>query len=88
MAKNHLEWVSMLLKTVLTHLKVFRRMNKKHFDNKPRLARVSDREWQEATESVKQLVKWRLFGNKLSSGAHSESVRGMPAEDYYVGEAV
>lgn len=47
-----------------------------------------DKEWQDATESVKQLVKWRLSGSKQCSGAHSENVLGMPAVDYYVGEAI
>ena len=63
-------------------------MKKQKFDNKPRLARVTNKEWQDATESVKQLITWRLFGGKQRSGAHSEMVLGMPAVDHYVGEAV
>ena len=63
-------------------------MEKKKFDNKLRLARVTNKEWLDATKSVKQLITWRLFGSKQCSGAHSEMVLGMPAEDYYVGEAV
>lgn len=61
---------------------------KKIINNGPKFDRLTDREWQEATNSVKQLVKWRLNGSKTCSGAHSESVLGMPAEDYYVGEAI
>lgn len=63
-------------------------MKKQKFDNKPRLARVTNKEWLDATESVKRLITWRLFGGKQCSGAHSEMVLGMPAPDYYVGEAV
>ena len=99
MAKNRLDWVSMLLKEVTcvraTTLRnqfyyklnqIFATMQKKQFNNRPKFERLSDKEWQEATNSVKQLVKWRLSGSKTCSGAHSESVLGMPAEDYYVGE--
>ena len=63
-------------------------MEKKTFDNKPRLARVTNKEWLAATESVKRLITWRLFGGKQQSGAHSEMVLGLPAVDYYLGEAV
>lgn len=63
-------------------------MKKKEFDNGPKFRRLTDQEWLEATNSVKQLVKWRLGGSKQQSGAHSESMLGMPAEDYYVGEAI
>ena len=97
--KNRLDWVSMLLKEVTcaraTKLRnqfyyklnqYFATMQKKQFNNRPKFERLSDEEWQEATNSVKQLVKWRLSGSKTCSGAHSESVLGMPAEDYYVGE--
>ena len=55
---------------------------------KARLAKVSNQEWNDALEEVKRLVNWRLFGSKADSGAHSEMVLGMPAVDYYVGEAV
>jgi hypothetical protein len=63
-------------------------MQKKEINNRPKFERLTDKEWQEATESVKQLVKWRLSGSKQCSGAHSENVLGMPAEDYYVGSVV
>ena len=66
----------------------FKTMKKKQFDNRPKFDRLTDKEWLEATNSVKQLVKWRLGGSKTCSGAHSENVLGMPAEDYYVGEAI
>lgn len=61
---------------------------KKTINNGPKFDRLTDREWQEATNSVKQLVKWRLSGSKTCSGAHGESVLGMAAEDYYEGEAI
>ena len=74
---------------ILIHLiQFFKTMKKKQFDNRPKFDRLTDKEWQEATNSVKQLVKWRLSGSKQCSGAHSENVLGMPAEDYYVGEAI
>jgi len=63
-------------------------MTKKTINNGPKFDRLTDQEWQEATESVKKLVKWRLNGSKQSTGAHSESILGMPAPDYYVGEAI
>lgn len=63
-------------------------MEKKKFDNKPRLSRVSDKEWLKAMEAVKRLITWRLFGSKQCSGAHSEMLLGMNAVDYYLGEAV
>ena len=63
-------------------------MQKKGINNRPKFDRLTDKEWLEATNSVKQLVKWRLGGSKQCSGAHSENVLGMPAEDYYVGEAI
>lgn len=63
-------------------------MKKKTINNGPKFERLSDEEWQEATQSVKQLVKWRLGGSKQCSGAHSESILGMPAVDFYVGEAI
>lgn len=99
MAKNRRDWVSMLLKEVTcaraTILKqLYYKLNqffatmKKIINNGPKFDRLTDRECQEATNSVKQLVKWRLSGSKTCSGAHSESVLGMPAEDYYVGEAI
>lgn len=73
---------------VQIHLQLFFKMKKQKFDNKARLGKVSNKEWLEATESVKRLITWRLFGSKQCSGAHSESILGMPAEDYYVGEAI
>ena len=39
-------------------------MEKKTFDTTPRLARVTNKEWLAATESVKRLITWRLFGGK------------------------
>ena len=68
--------------------KSFSHHEKKIIDNRPKFDRLTDKEWQDATESVKQLVKWRLNGSKQCSGAHSESTLGMPAVDYYVGEAI
>lgn len=100
MAKNRLDWVSMLLKEVtcarattseinfITNSIIFFATMKKIINNGPNFDRLSDEEWQTATNSVKQLVKWRLGGSKTCSGAHSENVLGMPAEDYYVGEAI
>ena len=41
---------------------------KKIINNGPKFDRLTDREWQEATNSVKQLVKWRLNGSKTCSG--------------------
>lgn len=64
-------------------------MEKKKFDNMPRLARVGNKEWQDAIDQVKRLIDWRLYGSKANgSGAHSETVLGMPAVDHYLGEAV
>lgn len=102
MAKNLLEWVSMLLKEVtcayvapnrknnfILTQKRFIVMNKLSSKTKARLANVSDSEWLDAIDQVKRLIAWRLFGSKANgSGAHSEMVLGMPAEDYYVGEAI
>lgn len=60
----------------------------KKYNNDARLRKVSNQEWLDATDAVTRLVKWRLFDSKVNSGAHSEMVLGMPAVDYYVGEAV
>lgn len=64
-------------------------MNKLSSKTKARLARVGNKEWQDAIDQVKRLIDWRLYGSKANgSGAHSETVLGMPAVDHYVGEAV
>ena len=63
-------------------------MKKKQFNNRPKFDRLTDEEWQEATNSVKQLVKWRLGGSKQCLGAHRECILGVPTPNYYVGEAI
>lgn len=55
---------------------------------KARLKKVSNKEWLDAMNEVKRLIAWRLYGCKQYSGAHSEMALGLPAEDYYLGEAV
>ena len=64
-------------------------MNKLSSKTRARLARVGNKEWQDAIGQVKRLIDWRLYGSKANgSGAHSEAVLGMPAVDHYLGEAV
>lgn len=76
-------------KIVSTHLKCFF-CTMKHLNSKQkeRLEKVSKKEWQQAMDEVKRLVNWRLYGSKTCSGAHSETLLGMPAADHYVGETV
>lgn len=65
------------------------KMEKRNLETqKARLKKVSNKEWLDAMDKVKRLIAWRLYGCKQCSGAHSEMALGLPAEDYYVGEAV
>ncbi|MBQ9293937.1 MAG: hypothetical protein IJ219_03305 [Bacteroidaceae bacterium] len=52
-----------------------------------KLDRVTEAEWREALSALTAWIAWRLRG-KTSYGAHSEEELGMPAADYYIGEAV
>ena len=57
------------------------------YDNSERLETVSDKQWREALDELTAYLRWRLKG-RTQRGAHSERELGMPAEDYYVGEAI
>ena len=52
-----------------------------------RIQRISDAEWSEAIKKLGVYILYKIRG-KTKYGAHSESVLGMSALDYYTGEAI